>query len=191
MRIEIVPNFLSPSEIDTLNAWANMGVQEQWLGHGSLPTLTAVGAGTDKRLTSRFSGNLYEYAPDVLAIAARIRAYCGVAEKPIASNGGRDGIVVSYTKDGGDIPAHKDARSFEGLAVLRCNVMTQAPDSGGILHVGGAPVELNVGDLHCYLVSEESHFVTAVSGNVPRILWMFGSEVNADDWDNRSIVLGA
>jgi hypothetical protein len=190
MRLEIVKNFLSPSELSTLNEWAQVGVANKWLDLG-MGAVVGDSAFTDKRLTSRFYSDRYRYSAEVLDIANRVRSYCGVANYPIVDSDGRDGIVVSYTIDGGDVPPHRDGRKRETLALLRCNILTQVPDSGGVLHVDGSPVELAAGDLHCYLASEHEHYVTPVSGDTPRILWMFGAQVDAGAWNSGQIVVGA
>ena len=56
-----------------------------------------------------------------------------------------------------------------------------------ILLVEDEEKNLNVGDLHCYLVSEHDHEVTTVYGSTPRILWMFGWFVPAEDWNTYKI----
>jgi hypothetical protein len=57
---------------------------------------------------------------------------------------------------------------------LRCNVLTRKADNGGELYVGGNKIDINVGDLHCYLPSTVEHYVTEVKGKTSRVLWMFG-----------------
>jgi hypothetical protein len=103
---------------------------------------------------------------------------------------GRSGIVVSCTYSGGGVFKHTDPHDVHSLSTLRCNVMTQKPTSGGILTVGDEQVELQVGDLHCYLATEHYHSVSIVEGDVPRILWMFGACVPPDDWNSGRIKFG-
>jgi hypothetical protein len=49
--------------------------------------------------------------------------------------------------------------------------------------------EFNVPELGIYfcLVSEHTHSVTKVEGSKPRIVWQFGFNVNADDWNLEKI----
>jgi hypothetical protein len=68
--------------------------------------------------------------------------------------------------------------------------MTQDADAGGNLYIGGEKTDVSVGDLHCYLVSEHEHWVESVQGNTPRIMWMFGAHVPAEDWDSGKIIIG-
>jgi hypothetical protein len=82
---------------------------------------------------------------------------------------------------------HKDPKSIDGLATLRCNILTQAADAGGILYIEGQQVDVKEGDLHCYLVSEHEHWATEVEGSTPRIMWMFGAHVEANDWNSEKI----
>lgn len=179
MRIEVISNFVTQEEIDALNAWTNLGVQNKWLDSG-------VGSQgiTQKRLTSRMYGSRYEYPKIVKDLSNQIRLFVGVNKHKLIEGHGKDGVVVSYTLPGGDVYKHKDPKSVEGLATLRCNILTQKADEGGTLFIGGQQVDFEVGDLHCYLVSEHEHWATEVKGNTPRIMWMFGAHVPPEDWDN-------
>lgn len=186
MRLEIARKFLTTAECGLLNAWALDGVKNGWLDVG-----ISRGHTTQKRLTSRMCGPKFTTPPEILAISQKIRKYAGVVSSPLVLGHGKDGIVVSCTFDGGDVYAHRDPRCFSGLATLRCNVLTQKPQNGGDLYLGDTKVDLEEGDLHCYLASEHTHSVTKVQGPVPRVLWMFGASVQAKSWDNGHIVFGA
>jgi hypothetical protein len=188
MRIEISKAFLSTEECGLLNEWANTGVRAGWLDkgkHGWLPQ-----AFVDTRLTSRMYEHRFTTPPEILKISEKVRRFAGVAADPLAVGHGKDGIVVSCTFSGGDVHRHVDPRSYHDLATLRCNVMTQKPEIGGILHIEDKPVPLDVGDLHCYLVTEHFHHVTTVGGSTPRILWMFGACVPKEDWNSNRIKFG-
>lgn len=185
MRVEIARGFLSAEECSALNEWALLGVENGWLDAG-----VSRGKATRTRLTSRMYGDRFETPSVVKSISEKIRAYAGVHLHSIIEGHGRDGVVVSCTYAGGDVYEHKDPRSFPELATLRCNVMTQKSEAGGILHLEGRPVELDVGDLHCYLASEHAHNVDPVVGDTPRILWMFGACVPAEDWNSGRIEFG-
>lgn len=184
-RLEIAKAFLSLEECGLLNDWANTGINTGWLDKG-----LRAGVFTDKRLTSRMYGYRFSMPPEILKISEKVRRFAGVDAYPLAVGHGKDGIVVSCTFSGGDVHKHVDPQSYRDLATLRCNVMTQKPEAGGVLHVEDEPVPLDVGDLHCYLVSEHQHHVTTVVGNTPRILWMFGACVPKDAWNDNTIKFG-
>lgn len=185
MRIEVIRGFLTAGECAELNSWTLFAVERGWLGAG-----VSSDQPTSTRLTSRMYGDRFVYPETVYAVDKRIRKKLGLISAPSVEGHGRDGIVVSCTYSGGDIYRHRDPRSFEGLATLRCNVVTQKPASGGTLYLEDAPIDLDVGDLHCYLASEHDHNVAAVQGDTPRILWMFGTCVPADDWNSGRIEVG-
>lgn len=186
MRIERIKNFLTQAECDALNAWTDLGVQNKWLDIG----VTHKNLGYTGRFTSRMYGSRYVYPEIVLEISARVRSYCGVSTYPLIAGHGRDGVVVSCTFPDGDVYHHVDPRSESGIATLRCNVMTRAADAGAVLHIGGQVVDIEVGELHCYLVSEHQHYVTKVEGNTSRVMWMFGAHVPAEDWNSGLIKFG-
>ena len=186
MRIERHKNFFSKEECDELNAWVALGVENRWLDAG----LDANTPKYARRVTSRLYVDRYEYPQIVRDLSDRVRAFCGVAGYPIVEGHGRDGVVVSCTFPGGDVYPHKDGTHLDGTPTLRCNVMTRAADDGCVLHLEGQPIDIEVGELHCYLASEHMHFVTPAKGVTPRVLWMFGAHVPAEDWDNGKIKFG-
>jgi hypothetical protein len=183
MRIDIYPNFATEEEINFLNTWANLGVKNGWLDIGE----TAGFDRTHKRLSSRAYSSRYNYPNFVRILSDRIRKFIGIDSYGLILGHGRDGVVVSYTVDGGNVYKHKDQKSTEGLATLRCNILTQAPKEGGNLFIEGTHIPFNVGDLHCYLVSEHEHWTDDVKGDIPRIMWMFGAHVPAEDWNSGKI----
>lgn len=186
IRFEHYKNFITPQESAELNAWADKGVANKWLdvgiNHGNLNYI--------KRFTSRSYANRYKYPEIVRTISARIRKFCGVSDYGLIEGHGRDGVVVSCTFPGGDVYEHQDARSQTNLSALRCNVLTRAADSGGVLHLEDKAVPLEVGELHCYLASEHAHSVSEVAGNTSRVLWMFGAYVSKEDWNSGRIKCG-
>lgn len=186
MRLEIVKKFLSTDECTMLNQWVENGIKDNLfdLGFGLTDSLS-------KRATTRRSGGRFKYPDEIIAISNKIREYVGVSDCPLVEGGhGRDGIVVSCTFEGGNVFKHFDPPVHPTLSTLRCNVMTQKPVDGGVLHIDGKPIDLEAGDLHCYLASEHEHHVDQVVGKTPRILWMFGALVDKKSWDNNVIKFG-
>lgn len=181
-RIVVVRNFITKDEVNELNRWAELGVAKKWLDNG----INSQGF-ISNRLTSRMYGHRFNYPSIVNILSDRIRKFVGIESYPLIEGHGKEGVVVSYTLPGGDVYKHKDPKSSEGLATLRCNILTQQADEGGVLYVEGQRVDINVGDLHCYLVSEHEHLADEVKGNTPRIMWMFGAHVPAEDWNNEKI----
>jgi len=188
MRIERHKNFLSPEECAVLNAWADEGVQNKWLDAGI--TTGDAPYEKEKRVTSRFYGDRFDYPNLVLEISNRIRYFCGVESYGLIEGHGKNGVVVSCIFDGGNVHLHKDPIN-NGLSALRCNVMTRAADTGAELYIGGQLIDIEVGELHCYLASEFEHKVTEVKGSTPRVMWMFGAYVPFSDWENGVIKVGA
>ena len=186
IRLERHKNFVTPQECDELNAWADEGVVNKWLDVGISRGKSNYG----KRVTSRLYAERYEYPEIVRIISSRIRGFCGVSNYEIIQGHGRDGAVVSCTFPGGDVYEHQDPRNTNGFAALRCNVLTRAADSGGVLYLEGEAVPLEVGELHCYLASEHAHAVSEVVGGTSRVLWMFGAYVPKENWDSGLIKCG-
>ena len=184
MRLCILPNFLSQEGCSVLSSIADSGVKEGWV----TPGLASVQGGlTHLRLTSRFYGSRVKLPKEISTVEARIVESCRLEGKSRVVGHGTGGVVVSITYEGGSVHKHKDPSSSNGLATLRCNILTRKPEKGGFLYLEGNLVKVNQGDLHCYLASEHEHYVSEVYGPVSRVLWMFGAHVAADDWNNNRI----
>lgn len=186
MRIERHKNFLSLENCAALNAWVDEGVKKKWLDAGV--TVNSAPYEATKRVTSRMYGHRFDYPQIVLNISSRIRKFCGVDSYGLIEGHGKNGVVVSCTFNRGNIHPHCDPKN-DGLSALRCNVMTRAANAGAELYVGGQLVDVEVGELHCYLASDFEHYVTDVAGETPRILWMFGAYVPKEDWESGKIQL--
>lgn len=176
----IFKNFLSTDECNQLNDWADLGVKNKWLDSGC-----DVNSMWDykNRVTSRAYADRFEYSPEIYKVQTKITNFLQLEdlEKSVAGQG-KDGIVVNCIFDGGNLFAHKDHREGKDkeLEVLRCNVMTRKPEFGGHLYVDDKKIDLDAGDLHCYLPSMLSHYATEVKGQISRVLWMFGYQCSIE-----------
>lgn len=173
----MVKGFVNQDVCEKLNAWVDTGVQNQWLD-GSVNKDS--GWEYKKRLTTRNYGDRFEYPNVVHEVFESITESLKLQDLPKSVAGaGRDGVVVSCTLPGGHLFEHMDQKEPNG-EVLRCNIMTRNADAGGKLFIGGQQIDVEVGDLHCYLASAVPHYVTEVEGNTSRVLWMFGYQVTAE-----------
>lgn len=101
-------------------------------------------------------------------------------------------IIAVKTFEGGDTYSHRDPTSIEGMAVVRLNMIVQKPDNGGVLHVmdenkNVIEWETEEKELHCYEVTQHTHAVTKVKGNIPRYILLFSMQVPYEDWENNLI----
>lgn len=163
--------FLTHTQCHELNKWVRLAIDSKWMDFGTSPEIGWV---NQKRLTTRAYGNRFKYPEIVYQISEKITDTLGLADLPKSiAGGGRDGIVVSFTQTAGDVFEHID--QMEGDShILRCNIMSQQADMGADLYIGKELVDVEVGELHCYLPSDVPHYVTTVKGQMPRIMWMFG-----------------
>jgi hypothetical protein len=179
MTVIVQKNFLSKEECAQLNDWVDLGLSKKWLDKGF-----DIGCswGYTKRLTTRAYGDRFCYPQIVYEVFSKITKHydLGNLKKSVIGRG-RDGVVVSCTFPTGNLYEHKDAMEGD-LDVLRCNIMTRKADAGGELFVDGKKIIIEVGDLHCYLASSVSHYVTEVEGETSRVLWMFGYQASKNDF---------
>jgi hypothetical protein len=182
-NVVVVKNFASIEECNKLNEWVEQGILNKWLDLG----LSRGERGYEKRLTSRMYGERYENTETALKIQERICKLFELDQYEKAElSGGKDGIVVSCTFNGGDVYAHLDPRFKAPLSTLRCNLLSSAAEQGCDLYINGSKVDVEEGDLVCYLVTDFVHRVTDNLGDKPRILWMFGWYLPKDKWENNN-----
>lgn len=178
-EIVFIRNFLNKEQCTQLNDWVNIGVKNKWLDLSINKQSSWTYTG---RLTTRNYAHRFNYPEIVYEVFEKITNTLKIKHlKKSVVGGGKDGVVVSYTLPGGDVYAHKDPMEND-RHVLRCNVMTQSAEDGAELFIGGEKINIEVGDLHCYLPSNIEHYVTEAKGNRPRIMWMFGYQCSLDEF---------
>lgn len=179
MTLRIIKNFFTPEECAQLNTVAMQGVKEGWIANG----VNKYGGGNsyELRKTSRMHMVSVEYPQFVRDMSDKVRLEAGVSSYPLIEGHGKDGVVVSVTYQNGEVYTHCDPDGGDGIVTYRCNVLTQANEDGAELHVNGQKIDIEVGDLHCYAVSEIPHGVSVAKGPTPRIMWMFGAHIPKQD----------
>jgi hypothetical protein len=189
VRVEIARNFVTASECAELSAWAFDAIDKGWMGNSEMLTARSDAA---KRVSTRATGHLFEHPTLVKSIIDRIEETVGYGSSEAIDYQGRDGMFVNvtYPGKGGHLMLHRDGRPPNGKSILRCNFLTSAPEAGGVLHLRGEPLDVGEGDLHAYLATEYEHFFDDVGGSKPRIMWIFGVCVDAEDWESGKIKFG-
>lgn len=176
-------NFLNEEDCNSLNDWTDFAAENGILGKSLNPKFVSEW-NYDKRLTSRNYGSTTVYPEIVYKIYNNITEFLNLQHLPRGvAGGGRDGVVVSLTYPGGDLYEHMDPKEPNG-EVLRCNILTRKPTSGGILYINDHKVNLEVGELHCYLPSMLPHRFTEVSGDISRVMWMFSYQISLEQFED-------
>jgi hypothetical protein len=176
MNVKVYKNFLSNDECQMLNNIA-LANTNNWFGFGLSHNVFI-----DTRLTTRLYMENKTYTQEVLDVSKKVRAFVGVDKFPLIYDHGSNGVVVSITYQNGDVPIHQDPKSAKGLPAYRCNILTQTNEDGAELYVDGKKINVEAGDLHCYMASELPHFVTTAKGKTPRIMYMFGAYIPKEYW---------
>lgn len=177
MTVLIFKNFINEEICNELNNWVLLGVKNKWLDVGQTCWKS------EKRKTTRMYGDRFNYPNIAYTVFENITKKLELHDlKKSVAGGGKDGIVVNYTPNGGDTFEHLDRKEGE-FEVLRCNILTSKPTNGGELFVDGKEIKINVGDLHCYLPSVVRHNVLETKGNIPRIMWMFGYQCSVERFE--------
>ena len=176
--VKVVKNFITDNEIDELNQWT--------LSHYNEPYFMNPGMNNDEsqtRFTTRHSyGRCKEYQDykvqypkEVYDIQKRLLEYLKIKENTIAPwPSFTDGICTTIAFPPGSCCKHTDPIYFENTYTLHCNFVTQNPESGGITYVENTPYQFEKNDMIMYITSHLEHEVTEISGDIPRILWVYG-----------------
>ena len=188
MNVKIYKNFLSQEECNMLNK-ITLDIVDKKLTNTTVEKDTVINGvpqrvyGYTKRLSTRgMMGTGKDYPEFVYEISKKIRTFLNIDAFPHIEGHGIKGIITSITYPGGSLYEHKDGRGSYNLPTYRCNVLTQKAEEGCDLYVDGNKVDIDVGDLHCYMASEFPHYATEVKGKIPRIMWMFGAHIPKNYW---------
>lgn len=177
MSVVRIPEFITADEANTLTNWILQNHNQPYF-------LDANMGGTRK--TTRYSPeNNFQYPEVALKVRQRVVDLLGVQEHDKAGIRPpfKDGIVASYAPLGDACYEHIDPVWVSGFHTLHCNVLSQAPDAGGIVTVDGEPHEMRERELFCYLVSRDKHEINEVLGDKARCMWVFGFCVLDNHWE--------
>ena len=183
--VNVIRNYLPHDKCDELNDWVKNSINENKLVFG-ITRGTLATSRTNLRYTSRFGDKNYEYPQLVRDLHKQIENEFNLTKwaEPKHSHG-KDGVVVSATKNGGNVYFHNDPIDDQRPKdVLRCNILTSETE-GGLIWVGNQSYVLQKGDMMQYLVSKHTHGVEKVIAKEDeyRIMWMFGWYVDGDEWE--------
>jgi hypothetical protein len=136
-------------------------------------------------MVTRFSPEIV-FPKTALDIQNRLKTLLSLQDKDIHTLSHDTSIIVNCSFAPARVIKHRDGGQY-GLSLLRCNVLSSAPEAGGLLHVEDTPIEQNELSVYFCLVTDYYHYVTAVEGNKPRILWQFGFNVEKEAWESGQI----
>lgn len=177
MNVVRVQDFITVEEAQVLTDWVLQN-------RGKPYFIDANMGGTRK--TTRYSFDVnFDYPAEAIAIRKRVVELLGKteAEKFEVRPPFKKGIVASYAPPGDTCYKHKDPKWVAGFHTLHCNVLSQAPEGGGVVVIKKVPHEMRERELFCYLVSRDRHEITEVLGSNARVMWIFGFCVLDADWE--------
>jgi hypothetical protein len=188
IKVTIVRNYLDKESCEELNQWVLDAIAQGKIGTGITIPEGGHWAISERvkaplRYTSRMYFDNYEYPSLVEEVFTRIKTELNLKNAALSNNGGKNGVVVSCTYAGGDVYQHKDPKEGPGVSLLRVNILSQAAQDGGTIHVENSTFSLQQGDMMAYLVDEYEHWVEPVGGDDPRIMWMFGMLIPKQLWE--------
>lgn len=180
--IKIVKNFITENEINVLNQWT--------LNHYNKPYFMNPKMNFDNEQTRFTTRHAYDrckeyqnykvkYPKEVYNIQNRLIDYLKVRQDSIAPwPSFTDGIVTTIAFPPGSCCKHIDPVYYENTYTLHCNFVTQNPKDGGITYIDNTPYRFEEKDMIMYITSHLEHEVTEISGDIPRILWVYGFCIN-------------
>ncbi len=159
-------NLITPEEKDSLISWIvdnKDGNLFKWSGH----------AGTIRR-TTRFSDNVI-YPELAFTVRDRIKERLGITTNFYPNY--PYGMVATYGHADDECSFHTDPVWYENHFTFHCILMLAKPEHGGIPIIGDVQYPMEEGDGLCYPVSEIPHGTNKMTGDKPRILWIFGYSI--------------
>ena len=177
--VKVVKNFITDNEIDELNQWTLSNYEQPYFAYPP-------GINDDEfqtRFTTRHSyyrnkeyqDYKVQYPKEVYDIQKRLLNYLKIKDDTIVPwPSFTDGICTTIAFHPGSCGKHTDPIYFENTYTLHCNFVTQNPKSGGTTYVEDTPYQFDKNDMIMYIASHLKHEVTKISGDTPRILWVYG-----------------
>lgn len=176
MKVVKIPNFISEKESTLLTNWVLTNQDKDFFRYADMGGI---------RKTTRFSTDKhFDYPEESLEIRKQIISKFNLEEneKKNLYPPFKNGIVASCAYDTDTCYEHIDPQWQEGLDTLHCNIITQAPDKGGEVIVGGQKHHMVERELFCYRVSKIEHEVLKISTKKPRVMWVFGFCISEGQW---------
>lgn len=171
------PNFISCTESKELSNWTLENKHKKFFKDAGMRGC---------RITTRYSTGMdFKYPEIVKDIRKRIVDLMGLHEEETAGiyPEFKDGVVASCAFSGDTCYEHIDPVWHDGFNTMHCNVITQSPESGGDLVLGGEYEPMNENELVCYLVSKTPHKTTLIQGKKERLMWIFGFCIKNEKWN--------
>jgi hypothetical protein len=182
MRVEILENFVTKEDAAVLNEFTLNGIREGSFTEGVASKHLNP---PNVQMVTRFSPKTV-FPKVALDIQNKLKVLLGLEDKDIHTFFHPTSIVVNCSFAPARVFRHKDHKQND-LSLLRCNVLSSAPEAGGVLHVEDKPIEQPELSVYFCLVTDYYHYVTAVEGDKPRILWQFGFNVDKEAWESGQI----
>jgi hypothetical protein len=170
-------NFISCAESKELSNWTLENKHKKFFKDAGMRGC---------RITTRYSTEMdFKYPEIVKDIRNRIVDLMGLHEEETAGiyPHFKDGVVASCAFSGDTCYEHIDPVWHDGFNTMHCNVITQSPESGGDLVLGGKYEPMNENELVCYLVSKTPHETTLIQGKKERLMWVFGFCIKDEKWN--------
>jgi predicted 2-oxoglutarate/Fe(II)-dependent dioxygenase YbiX len=184
-KVCVVNAVATSEELAAISAWALSRVAAGDFKNARTETGTTAARITNSHKTDS------QYPAEIYNIRQRLISTYNLQDA-LLLNYATDGIVVSLIYDGGDVFRHKDTFLLTGdaadTAVLRCNLLVSAAETGGDVIVDDTIYPLQPGDVIMYPSTDYDHEVTTCHGTAPRILVMFGFLLPAGVWQTGQYV---
>jgi hypothetical protein len=182
MRVELLENFVTKEDAAVLNEFTLNGVREGNFSEG----LTSAHINPPKsQMVTRFNPSIV-FPKTALSIQDKLKYRLGLSDKDIHTLFHPTSIIVNCSFEHAGVVRHIDNKQHD-LSLLRCNLLSSAPEGGGLLYINDLPFTQPELSVYCCLVSDYYHHVTTVKGTKPRILWQFGFNVEKEAWESGQI----
>jgi hypothetical protein len=186
--VKIVKNFITEGEVKVLNQWTLDNYKEPYFMDPKMNRDNEQTRFTTRHAYGRsgeYRDYKVQYPKEVYDIQKRLITYLKVKENTIAPwPSFTDGVVTTIAFPPGSCCKHTDPVYFQNTYTLHCNFVTQNPKNGGITYVEDIPYQFDEKDMVMYITSHLEHEVTEISGDTPRILWVYGFCINPIEMNN-------
>jgi hypothetical protein len=182
MRVEIIKNFITEEVAEVLNTFTLSSINKGVFKDG---VISRQFNPPGSQMVTRFSPEIV-FPNEAFNIQNKLKTLLSLSDTDLHTFAHHTSIVVNCSFAPARVIKHIDPKQ-NGLSLLRCNILSSAPEAGGLLHVEDTPITQPELSVYFCLVSDYHHYVTPVEGDKPRILWQFGFNVDKEAWESGQI----
>jgi len=172
VEVKVIKKYVTSDVLNELNSWTLNNYKKPFFNE-SVYMNSGGTRYTTRQCVNRNRDWMFNYPNAVYNLQKRICTDFSIENEPVIPVG-KNGIVTGIGLENDYIEEHTDPIWVENTETIHFNIISQKSNIGGITIIENKMYDIDEGDLLVINVSKHKHKVSKTSGNVSRILYVFG-----------------